>query len=96
MLRCQTKLHFRGFIKDFSRKTTGFHGQAELFELNVIIKRKNFLKMLKTRQAQALSQPVSLPSAWPKRNSGIYSKLNSTQLNSTYNSNSRKLITPAF
>jgi len=55
---------FMGFINVFSRRATGFHRRAKLFELNFFI-RKTFLIDGQTRWAKSSSQPVNLPGACP-------------------------------
>jgi len=52
--------HIRVFINVFSRKVTGFHRWAKLFELNLL--KKNFPLDGQTRWAKSSSQPVNLPS----------------------------------
>jgi len=52
---------FKDFIKFFRKKATGFHRQAKHFELNFVIKKKNFPPGGQTRQAKLSSQLVNLP-----------------------------------
>jgi len=58
-----TVLIVRGFTYVFSRRTTGFHRRAKLFDLNLY--KKNFPLDGQTRQAKLSPDLVNLPGTQP-------------------------------